>query len=108
MECNYAKARKTAILAFERDFLVDILAFTRGNVSQAARVSGIDRVYLHRLIRRHGLHEHTQGPIRPPSNQKLIKSAAPVDQKALYPTAENSSENPSVSEDQEVQKEAIT
>jgi DNA-binding NtrC family response regulator len=51
----YPKARRQALDDFERDYLSDLLPRHQGNVSQAAREAGIDRVYLHRLIRRHGL-----------------------------------------------------
>lgn len=50
---RYAEARKRAIAEFERLYLLALLDRTNGNVSQAAREAGIDRVYLHRLIRRH-------------------------------------------------------
>jgi len=49
----YADARKQAIHDFERIYVEALLARSGGNVSQAARDAKIDRVYLHRLIRRH-------------------------------------------------------
>jgi len=53
LDGSYAEARKQAILNFERSYVRSLLDRTGGNVSQAARIAGIDRVYLHRLIRRH-------------------------------------------------------
>jgi DNA-binding NtrC family response regulator len=50
---TYAEARKLAIAEFERQYLRLLLERTRGNVSRAAREAGIDRVYMHRLMRRH-------------------------------------------------------
>jgi DNA-binding NtrC family response regulator len=50
---SYAEARKLAIAEFERQYLRLLLERTRGNVSRAAREAGIDRVYMHRLMRRH-------------------------------------------------------
>ncbi len=50
---SYAEARRRAILDFERTYVAELLVRTEGNVSQAARIAKIDRVYLHRLIRRH-------------------------------------------------------
>jgi hypothetical protein len=65
---SYAEARRLAILDFERAYVVDLLALTGGNVSQAARVAKIDRVYLHRLIRRH----------RPAGNTPTLQKAPPA------------------------------
>lgn len=52
---SYEEARKRAIAAFERNYLEALLDRSHGNVSRAARDAGMDRVYLHRLIRRHAL-----------------------------------------------------
>ena len=52
---SYADARQTAIAIFERRYLQALVEYHQGNVSQAARAAGIDRAYLHRLLRRHGL-----------------------------------------------------
>ena len=43
-----------AIEDFERSYLERLMALHEGNVSQAARASGVSRVYLHRLLSRHG------------------------------------------------------
>lgn len=51
----YKVARGQLLEAFEREYTRAVLARAEGNVSQAARVAGIDRVYLHRLIRKYGL-----------------------------------------------------
>ncbi len=53
VEKPYAEARKQAIHEFERTYVEALLARCDGNVSRAAREAKIDRVYLHRLIRRH-------------------------------------------------------
>jgi two-component system response regulator GlrR len=52
---SYAQARELAIASFEREYLPALVRKHGGNVSRAARESGIDRAYLHRLLRRHGL-----------------------------------------------------
>jgi DNA-binding NtrC family response regulator len=52
---SYAEARRMALVDFEKQYLTDLLARHQGKVSQAARDAGIDRVYLHRLLRRHGV-----------------------------------------------------
>jgi transcriptional regulator with GAF, ATPase, and Fis domain len=51
----YEVARRQAIDAFERAYVTALLARTSDNVAQAARDAGVNRAYLHRLLRRHGL-----------------------------------------------------
>ena len=41
--------------AFERDYLVDLLKLTRGQVSEVARLAGRNRTEVYRLLQRHGL-----------------------------------------------------
>jgi len=48
-----AKAR--LVDAWERQYLAALLAAAEGNVSLAARRSGLHRVHLHRLLKKHGL-----------------------------------------------------
>ncbi len=52
---SYADARQRAIGAFEASYLKALVEYHHGNVSKAARAADIDRAYLHRLLRRHGL-----------------------------------------------------
>jgi len=54
-QLTYREARDAAIAAFERNYVVDLLARYEGNVSAAARAVHMDRVYLHRMMRRHGI-----------------------------------------------------
>ena len=51
----YKQARSQMIEAFEREYVRGLLAKHDGNISKAARVAGIDRVYLHRLIKKYEL-----------------------------------------------------
>jgi len=51
----YAEARRRALAAFEHRWLPTLLDAHEGNVSAAARAAGMDRVYLHRLLRKHRL-----------------------------------------------------
>ena len=51
----YAEARRRALDSFEGTYARELLALHGGRVSVAARAAGIDRVYLHRLMRRHGV-----------------------------------------------------
>lgn len=51
----YELARKQALDAFERDYVTGLLAAAGDNLASAARAAGINRGYLHHLLRRHGL-----------------------------------------------------
>ena len=51
----YAEARRQALEAFERAYVRELLNAHGGRVSAAARAAGIGRVYLYRLMRRHGV-----------------------------------------------------
>jgi DNA-binding NtrC family response regulator len=50
---GYHEAREKLLGAWEREFVTQVLQRTGGNVSRAAREAGIDRVYLHRLMKKH-------------------------------------------------------
>jgi two-component system, NtrC family, response regulator GlrR len=52
---EYAEARRQALEAFERAYVRELLNAHGGRVSAAARAAGIGRVYLYRLMRRHGV-----------------------------------------------------
>ena len=49
--------RERMLRQFEREYLEQLLAAHRGNVSAAARTAGIDRIHLYRLLWRAGLRE---------------------------------------------------
>jgi DNA-binding NtrC family response regulator len=51
----YAEAKAAVLHDLERRYLADVLARTGGNISAAARESGIDRKHLRTLARKHGL-----------------------------------------------------
>jgi two-component system, NtrC family, response regulator GlrR len=51
----YPMARRRAIDAFERAYVRELLAMHGNKVTAAAAAAGLDRVYLHKLARRHGL-----------------------------------------------------
>ncbi len=51
----YSVARSTLLDDFERRYLSDLMAVTGGNLSEAARRSGIDRSNLRRMLKRQGL-----------------------------------------------------
>jgi len=52
----FRDAREKAMGAFERDYLTRLWTEAQGNVSRAARAAGIDRKYLRKLLKRHGLY----------------------------------------------------
>ena len=52
---SYAEARKIAILHFEKKYVTALYDQHGGNVSAAARHAGVHRVYLHQLLKRHGV-----------------------------------------------------
>ncbi len=52
---SYHKARKEALDRFAREYLKKLLRSTGGNISQAARLAGLKRQSLQRMLRRYGL-----------------------------------------------------
>lgn len=52
---SYSEAKRAVLDEFERRYLEALLALHQGNVSKAAREAGMDRVYLYKLLHRHGL-----------------------------------------------------
>jgi DNA-binding NtrC family response regulator len=51
----YHETRERVMAKFEKDYLTQVLQETQGNVSEAARVAGVNRATLYRLLERHGL-----------------------------------------------------
>jgi two-component system response regulator GlrR len=56
---SYDEAREHALRVFERDYVQRLLAAHDGRVSAAAHTAGIDRAYLYRLLKRHGISGRT-------------------------------------------------
>ena len=53
-----SSSRRTPVVdTFERSYLSALLDAAGGNISKAARKGGMDRMYLHRLIQKHGLRQ---------------------------------------------------
>ncbi len=54
-EESYHEAREKIIAQFERRYIDELVAAAEGNMSKAARIAGVDRTTLYRLMERHGL-----------------------------------------------------
>ena len=52
---EFSSAKKIIIEAFEKKFLLERLKETRGNVSEAARIAGIERQSFQRLMKKYNL-----------------------------------------------------
>jgi len=59
LEESYHAARDRVIASFERRYLTWLVNHVGGNMSKAARVAGVDRTTLYRLMERHGLQRET-------------------------------------------------
>ena len=57
---DFKTAKEALVADFERDYLTVLLAQTRGNLSAAARIAGLDRKYLRQLLQRHGIYGDRQ------------------------------------------------
>ena len=54
LDGDYHTARETVLAQFEKDYLEHIVREARGNISDAARIAGVDRTTLYRMMERHG------------------------------------------------------
>jgi len=52
---DFHLAKKQIVQSWEKSFLADLMQRSEGNVARAARKAGLDRPYLYRLLRKHGL-----------------------------------------------------
>jgi two-component system, NtrC family, response regulator GlrR len=52
LSVGFVEARRRALAAFERSYATALVAQHGGSVSKAAEAAGIDRTYLHRVMRR--------------------------------------------------------
>jgi DNA-binding NtrC family response regulator len=55
LELPFKEAKAQLVEAFERDYLTALLERHHGNISRAASEAGIDRNYIHRLVKKYGL-----------------------------------------------------
>jgi two-component system response regulator GlrR len=49
------EAKRRASSAFEKRYLMNVMERAKGSVSEAARLSGLDRTNFRRLLQRHGI-----------------------------------------------------
>ncbi|GAA0710440.1 sigma-54 dependent transcriptional regulator [Dyella marensis] len=54
-DLHYLSAKKNAMCAFERSYLLGLMKRTAGNISAAARLSGTERRQLGKLLKKHGI-----------------------------------------------------
>jgi transcriptional regulator with PAS, ATPase and Fis domain len=54
LDADYHTARELVLSHFEKDYLEHIVREARGNISDAARLAGVDRTTLYRMMERHG------------------------------------------------------
>jgi DNA-binding NtrC family response regulator len=52
---TFKESKDRLVAAFEADYLRDLMKRCGNNVSMAAREAGMDRVHLHRLLKKHGV-----------------------------------------------------
>ena len=52
---DFHGTKRQIIASWEKAFLLDLMQRAGGNVARAAKQAGIDRPYLYRLLRKHGL-----------------------------------------------------
>jgi DNA-binding NtrC family response regulator len=55
LELPFKEAKAVLVESFERDYLQALLLRHRGNISRAAAEAGIDRNYIHRLVKKYNL-----------------------------------------------------
>ncbi len=60
MSLDYHSARDLVLSSFEVEYLARLIKSAEGNVSDAARMAGVDRTTLYRLMEKHGIRKKTR------------------------------------------------
>ncbi|HVY49573.1 MAG TPA: sigma 54-interacting transcriptional regulator, partial [Minicystis sp.] len=55
LDTPFKAAKEAVVEAFDRAYLTALIGWSSGNITQAARRAGMDRIHLHRLLQRYGL-----------------------------------------------------
>jgi two-component system nitrogen regulation response regulator GlnG len=55
MDLPFKEAKSQLVEAFEREYLTQLLDRHHGNISRAAAEAGIDRNYIHRLVKKYNI-----------------------------------------------------
>ncbi len=74
----YHEAKDALIARFDREYCADLLRRAGGNLSQAARLAGLERKYLYKVLERAGLVTHEARA--PEGRAGLRKAGAPDDE----------------------------
>ncbi|HXC24998.1 MAG TPA: sigma-54 dependent transcriptional regulator [Gemmatimonadaceae bacterium] len=77
----YHPAKEAVLAHFEREYLAMLVARADRNMSKAARLAGIDRTTLYRLMEKHEVAERVSAPV---SNPESHEKATPVEGEALH------------------------
>ena len=59
MRVAFRQEKRKSVENFERQSITELLTRTQGNVTEAAKISGMDRAALHRLMRKYGIDSRT-------------------------------------------------
>jgi DNA-binding NtrC family response regulator len=55
-DARFHEQKERLVATWEREYLARLLERAAGNMTEAARLAGIDRAYVYRLLKKHGLH----------------------------------------------------
>ncbi len=58
----FRQEKRKSVENFERQSIAELLTRTQGNVTEAAKISGMDRAAFHRLMRKYGIDSRTYRP----------------------------------------------